>query len=372
MPAGGTLTLATKTIDSDEPGRAEGEPRSWVSIEVRDTGVGMDEAIQKHLFEPYFTTKERGKGSGLGLSTIHGIIIQSGGRIQVESAPGAGTTFRIRLPKLEEPTPLSKVTEGIAELTGTETVLVVEDEPQVRAYAVAALKAYGYRVLAAANTQEALQIFERDMARIDLVLTDVVMPNLSGRDLADRLAQMQPAVKVLFMSGYTSDVMTYHQILADGLALVEKPFSPEQLAQKVREVLGPSKSSGRVLIVADSEVRSLLHPLLDCRGYEAIESAQSGQLPDAAQAGPVDLIITELAVPEQPAIEAVRALRKAMPGVPVIAILEASGGHFLEMERLIAADGTIAKPISPEFLLRTMQEVLRAGRGEQRGTAPLL
>ncbi len=355
MRAGGKLIIETKTLDIDDPEQSEGRQRSWVMIAVRDTGVGMDEATKAHLFEPFFTTKERGRGSGLGLSTIHGIILQSGGHIVVESAPGAGTTFRIRLPKMAELTPLPKSGEENTRLYGTETILVVEDEQQVRAYAVAALKAYGYRVLTAENAQDTLPIFEREMAGIDLVLTDVVMPGLSGRGLAEKLALLQRAVKVLYMSGYTSDIIAYHGILESGLALVEKPFSPEQLAQKVRELLGPPKSLSRVRLVADVEVRRLLHLFLSRSGYEVVET------------DPADLIIIELAVPDQQAVEVVRVLRKEEPGVPIIAILDASGGHFLELERQIGADAAIAKPISAEFLLKTVAEVLLTRRASREG-----
>jgi PAS domain S-box-containing protein len=367
MPGGGTLTIETKETSMDEPGQAEGSPRSWVAVAARDTGVGMDEATQRHLFEPYFTTKETGKGSGLGLSTIHGIIAQSGGHVQVESAPGTGTTFRIYLPKMERPISLPESVEVTPRLFGTETVLAVEDEPEVRAYIVAALKVYGYRVLTAENGQAALMVVEREGEAIDLVLTDVVMPNMSGRDLAARLAQLRPSLKVLYMSGYSYDIVARQGILEDGLALVEKPFSPEQLAQKVREVLGPSKLLSRVLVSADGEVRSQLGLLLSREGYEVVGAAGSRLPGEEKQAHHVDLIITELPTAEQQAIETVRTLRKQMPGAAIIAILEASGARFLEMERLIAADGAMTKPVGTEFLLRTVREVLGAQKTSRRG-----
>jgi PAS domain S-box-containing protein len=362
MPDGGQLTIETNLPDIDEPGQTEGHPRSWIVISVKDTGMGMDKATQAHLFEPYFTTKETGKGSGLGLSTIHGIVAQSGGHIQVESAPGSGTTFRIYLPRMEGPLPDPKSIEEPANLFGTETVLVVEDEAEVRAYSVAALKAYGYRVLTAKDPQEALQVAEREGESIDLALTDVIMPVMSGRDLAARLAQLRPSLKVLYMSGYSSDMIARHGILEEGLTLVEKPFSPEQLAQKVREVLGPPKSLTRVLVLADGEVCLQLRLWLGRGGYEVVEAADINRLEKTGQAHPVDLIITELATAEQQAIETVRKLRHEMPGAAIIAILEASGGAFLEMGRLVAADGTIAKPISIGFLLKTVREVLERKR----------
>jgi PAS domain S-box-containing protein len=362
MPGGGTVAIETKTSDIGESGQTGGPPRSWVAIAVRDTGVGMDEATKAHLFEPYFTTKEIGKGSGLGLSTIHGIIAQSGGHIQVESAPGAGTTFWIYFPKMEGLISFPKSIEETTNLFGTETVLVVEDEAEVRAYTVAALKAYGYRVHTAENAQAALLVVEQEKGDIDLVLTDVVMPSMSGRDLAARLAQLRPSLKVLYMSGYSSDIVAHHGILKEGLTLVEKPFSPEQLAQKVREVLGPPKSLGRVLVSADAEVRNLLRLPLSRGGYEVVEAADSKELEKAGWANPMDLIITELPTAQGQAIETVRELRKLMPGAAIIAILEATGGRFLEMERLVAADGAIAKPISIGFLLKTVRGVLERKR----------
>jgi PAS domain S-box-containing protein len=358
MLGGGTLTIETKEQDSNGSEQNQGPPRSWIAIAVQDTGIGMDKATQAHLFEPYFTTKESGKGSGLGLSTIHGIVAQSSGHIEVESAPGSGTTFRIYLPKMEGPQPVPINIEETTNLFGTETVLVVEDEAEVRAYSVAALKAYGYRVLTAENPQAALLVAEREGEGLDLVLTDVVMPDMSGRNLAARLEQLRPSLKVLYMSGYSSDMIARHGILEDGLTLVEKPFSPEQLAQKVREVLGPPQSLSKVLVLADGEVRNQLRLWLSRGGYEVVETADINQLGKAGQAHPVDLIITELAAAEQQAIDTVRELRRKMPGAAIIVILEASGGSFLEMERLVAADGAMAKPISVGFLLKTVREVL--------------
>ncbi len=366
MPDGGTLTIETQEPDIDQPGQAEGPPRSWVALEVTDTGMGMDQATRAHLFEPYFTTKATGKGSGLGLSTIHGIIVQSGGHVQVESAPGVGTTFRVYFPKMEGPISLPLNIEETTDLFGTETVLVVEDEAEVRRYTVAALKAYGYRVRTAENAKAALLVAEREGERIDLVLTDVVMPNMSGRDLAARLAQLRPSLKVLYMSGYSSDIIARRGLLEDGITLLEKPFSPEQLAVKVREVLGPSKAPSRVLVLAESEVRSLLRPLASRGGYEVVEAADSKRLDEAAQANPVDVIITELPTAEQQAIETVRELRKQMPGAAIVVILEAAGARFLEIERLVAADGAVIKPINTESLLKTLRKALGARKTKRK------
>ena len=170
---------------------------------------------------------------------VQGIVAQSGGYIDVRSEPGQGTTFKIYLPALAEAAADAGRPAAVPALGGKETVLVVEDQAEVRDYAVAALKAYGYRVIQAENAGAALLLCERERGRIHLVLTDVVMPNMSGRELADRLEKMRPGIKVLFMSGYTDDVIAHHGVLEEGAEFIQKPFSPEELAGKVRAVLGP-------------------------------------------------------------------------------------------------------------------------------------
>jgi CheY-like chemotaxis protein len=209
----------------------------YVMLAVSDTGEGMSEETRGHIFEPFFTTKEVGKGTGLGLSTIHGIVEQSGGYVEVASELGRGTTFQIYLPRVVDAQADSKVPEAVPASGGRETVLVVEDQGEVRRYAAAALQAYGYQVMAAANAEEALLLCEREGERIDLILTDVVMPGLSGREMVDWLKKLQPGIKVLFMSGYTDDMIVHHGILRKEAEFIQKPFGPGQLAMKVREML---------------------------------------------------------------------------------------------------------------------------------------
>jgi CheY-like chemotaxis protein len=198
----------------------------------------MNEETRGHIFEPFFTTKGVGKGTGLGLPTIHGIVEQSGGYIEIDSEMGRGTTFKIYLPRVEDASADSGKPEAVSAMGGNETVLVVEDQPEVRGYATAALRAYGYQVIEAASAAEALLVWEREGERIALILTDVVMPSLSGRELADRLKERRPGIKVLFMSGYTDDTIVHHGVLEKDAEFIQKPFSPGQLAIKVREVLG--------------------------------------------------------------------------------------------------------------------------------------
>ncbi len=243
MPDGGKLWIATAGVDLDRNYiRSHPEARAgrYVMLAVSDSGAGMDEETRLRVFEPFFTTKRAGHGTGLGLSTVQGIVAQSGGHVNVYSEPGHGTTFRIYLPALTDAEADSgKPVPPVAVQGGRETILVVEDQEPVRVFAVAVLREYGYRVIQAENAAEALRLCERESGRIHLVLTDVVMPDLSGRGLVEKLAALRPGIKVLFMSGYTDKVVIYHGVLEEGVEFIEKPFSPEELAGKIRAILGP-------------------------------------------------------------------------------------------------------------------------------------
>jgi CheY-like chemotaxis protein len=199
----------------------------------------MAPEIQSRIFEPFYTTKAPGKGTGLGLSVVHGIVQQSGGRIEVDSAPGRGSVFNVFFPAIAEDVPAAAASRSSRreELNGTETLLLVEDEDAVRTTSMMVLQTWGYNVLAAASGEEASQLLAEHAERVELLLTDVVMPGMSGRDLADALRQENPDLKVLFMSGYTSDAVLRHGILHGAANFLEKPFSPATLAKKVRDVL---------------------------------------------------------------------------------------------------------------------------------------
>lgn len=201
----------------------------------------MDEETRRRMFEPFFTTKGVGQGTGLGLSMVQGIVAQSGGYIDVWSECGIGTTFKIYLPAAAEAADDAGTAAGVPALRGHETVLVVEDREEVRHYAVAALAAFGYRVIQAENGEKALMLHQRECGHIDLILTDVSMPNMSGGELADRLQKLQPGIKVLFMSGYADDAVVRDGELEMGRQFIQKPFGPKELAGKVRAVLGLPK-----------------------------------------------------------------------------------------------------------------------------------
>jgi CheY-like chemotaxis protein len=206
-------------------------------LAVSDTGVGMDEATLSRVFEPFFTTKEKGKGTGLGLATVYGIVKQSGGYIWVYSEPGRGATFKVYLPRVDEEAESFRVLPVAEAPGGSETVLLVEDEAAVRDMVRQLLAASGYTVLEAQSPEDALLLGERHPGPIHLLLTDVVMPAMGGRELAERLRGSRPELKVLYISGYTDNAIVHHGVLDEGMAFLQKPFTRQALARKVRAVL---------------------------------------------------------------------------------------------------------------------------------------
>jgi CheY-like chemotaxis protein len=241
MPDGGELEISTRTaqiaVDAlyhlqDRP------PGEYVLLTVADSGVGMDEQTMQHLFEPFFTTKVQGRGTGLGMATVYGIVKQSRGWIDVASRPGSGTTVKVHLPRTDAP--VSREELSVAEIASArgETVLIVEDQDTVRQLAANVLKQHGYCTIEAASGSEAVLLLQQpEPPAIDLLLTDVILPGINGRELADRIRSQIPAVKVLFMSGYAGDALGRRGVLEDGLAFLPKPFTPAALLHKVRTVL---------------------------------------------------------------------------------------------------------------------------------------
>jgi CheY-like chemotaxis protein len=240
MPRGGKLTITISNTVMDDisirqhPGAV---PGSYVMLAISDTGCGMDRETQSHIFEPFFTTKELGKGTGLGLSTVYGVVKQSGGYISVYSEVGQGTTFKIYLPRIEKPLAAAPAAQPV-DVRGWETVLLVEDAAALRELGRELLEATGYKVLDAANSFDAIRVADDYQDTIHLLMTDVVMPGMDGRKLAEHMIKNFPGIKVLYMSGYTDDAIMHHGVLEPGLTLLQKPFTRDTFTRKVREVLG--------------------------------------------------------------------------------------------------------------------------------------
>jgi PAS domain S-box-containing protein len=245
MPQGGRLTIETCSVALDEAYseiHPDVQPGEYVMLAVSDTGSGMDPHTKARIFEPFFTTKGPGKGTGLGLAVVHGIVKQSGGHVEVYSEVDKGTTFKVYLPAVKDGLPAGSSFHGLHTMPkGNETVLLAEDEDAVRTLACHVLRSCGYVVLEASDGQEALRVAQKHKGPINLLLSDVIMPHLSGRQLVERMAAVKPVMKLLFFSGYTDDAMVRHGVLDTDYAFLNKPFTPAALAQKVRDVLDEKK-----------------------------------------------------------------------------------------------------------------------------------
>ena len=240
MPNGGTLTIETANVELDEHYTAmhsSVKPGPYVALTVTDSGSGMSSHVLDHLFEPFFTTKGEGKGTGLGLATVHGIAARSGGSVNVYSEVGRGSSFKVYFPRIVEGAPIAGVPATLPKSsTGTETVLVVEDSDALRELTRRLLSTLGYTVLVAANAVQASKVFDENPS-IDVLLTDVVMPGPSGPDLSEQLVKRRPLLKVIYMSGYTDEAIVQHGVLLPGIAFLHKPFTSGALGRKIREVL---------------------------------------------------------------------------------------------------------------------------------------
>jgi CheY-like chemotaxis protein len=364
MPRGGTLAIETTDIDivEDDAVRYPGlAPGAYTLLTVSDTGLGMEEETQRHIFEPFFTTKPEGAGTGLGLSTVYGIVRQSGGRVFAESKPGQGATFRIFLPRVAAAGHPEVVTpEDDTDVRASETILVVEDQEDVRMLTAEVLRDLGYRVLEASSGSAALRQVEQYTEPIHLLLTDLVMPGMSGRELVDRVRLLRPALKHMFMSGYAGhpgDALSGGT--AAGAAFIAKPFTPAALAKKVREVLGRRGTHGAILVVDDEEgIQELFRSVLGSAGYEVVAARNGEEAVKIAQEREFDLVITDLVMPEREGLGTIQVLRREHPYLKVAAMSGAFGGHFLDVAAKLGACASLKKPISPEQLLVTVRDLL--------------
>ncbi len=241
MPTGGTLRIATRSISVDH-NHPHLKPGEYVVLSVRDSGIGMDDELQQKIFDPFFTTKSREKGSGLGLSTVYGMVNQNGGHIEVESEPNAGSEFHIYLPLLEcHPKTINPEPDEPEILKGSETILFVEDEPVLMNLAQVNLSRYGYRVYTASDGLQGIEVFKKYMDEIDLLVTDVIMPGMGGPEMIKKISEIQPDVKVLYCSGYTDHALVHHGELAEGLELIQKPYTAQELLLRIRKIIDSEK-----------------------------------------------------------------------------------------------------------------------------------
>lgn len=363
MPGGGDLLIETANARLDEEyvaSQAEVAPGQYVVIAVTDTGEGMDRGTLTRVFEPFFTTKEVGKGTGLGLSMVYGFVKQSGGNVKVYSEEGRGTTVKIYLPRLLSEAASDEeealVIAGLEVSARRETVLAVEDDDDVRAYTVECLRELGYRVLEAHDGPSALRLLERQEEQIDLLFTDVVMPGMSGSELAHAARERQPALKVLYTSGYTRNAIVHGGRLDPGVEMIPKPFAFSALAQKVRDVLDAGRT-GRVLVIdGEANARLALVEALHAAGYAADEASTAAEGLAALRSaqGRFDAVVIDTGVGDGLATE----LRALHADLPILLLLpdEARAVAARPADRCTA---TLVKPFTPAVLTEALSAVVQ-------------
>ncbi|MBI3207370.1 MAG: response regulator [Candidatus Solibacter usitatus] len=362
MPNGGRLRFETRNVEldadsvRDHPGVA---PGPFVELVIRDTGTGIDPEVLPHIFEVFFTTKGYGEGTGLGLSTVHNVVSQVGGFQIVQSELGVGTAFHVYLPRLAGRTEVvDDAPAAVLPQGNGETVLLVEDQVEVLQLVRTMLEGLGYTVLSTSIPAEALRIAAEHVGKIHLLLSDVVMPELSGPDLARRIQWARPNIKTVFMSGYTSDYYAANPGLWEARSFLQKPVSAALLSAKIREALGPPRPA-RIVVVDDEEsVRSVVAATLQSAGYEVLCFENGSLAVEEAERNEIDLMITDLVMPKQEGLETIRQVHERWPHLKVIAMSGVFGGRYLAMAGKMGAHDTIAKPFLPQQLLEKVRELL--------------
>jgi CheY-like chemotaxis protein len=360
MPQGGELVIETANARLDEnyaTTHAEVGPGQYVMIAVTDSGSGMPKIVADRAFEPFYTTKEIGKGTGLGLSMIYGFIKQSGGHVKIYSEEGQGTTVKMYLPRLLRKTSTeddsASLSPGFEESARQETILVVEDDDDVRAYTVDCLRDLGYRVLEAHDGPSALRLLERQENPVDLLFTDVVMPGMTGRQLADEARKQQSRLRVLYTSGYTRNAIVHAGRLDPGVEMIAKPFTFEALAQKVRDVLDAGRTRCALVVDSDASGDSVLASL-DMR-LEAAGSGTEALNKVRVAKGAYDVVIIDGDLPDQPASALARELRALHLHLPLVIT---SRKHARGIELAFADDPCTAVLTRP-YTLADLEHVLR-------------
>ena len=362
MPDGGKIDIETANVELDDASAAaidpDATPGRYIRIAVTDTGHGMDEATRQHVFEPFFTTKEAGKGTGLGLSTVYGIMRQSDGWVIVSSQVDVGTSFKIYFPRIDA-CPLPEAKRSSAPAKSGETVLLVEDQDAVRSFTKAVLTEYGYHTLEAPNGEEAIAIAKGYPGQIHLLLTDVVLTGMNGKVLSERLRELRPNLRTVFISGYTANVIAKRGVLDHGAAFLQKPFSPDELAVKVREVLGDAEVGVvTVLLAEDSKiVRKLLAEIMCEGGYAVVEVCDGLQALERLREQPVQVVLMDMNMPRLSGLAAAKEMRKQHSQVKIILMSAAFEDGFHVNLKELGVDAVLPKPVSPETLLGTLRQV---------------
>ena len=369
MPEGGKLTIETANARLDEQysaAHAEVAPGNYVVIAVTDTGTGMSKETLARVFDPFFTTKGVGKGTGLGLSMVYGFVKQSGGHVKIYSEPDEGTTVKIYLPRVMNVDEADENDEPaeVDRMRREQRILVVEDDDDVRAYTVEILRELGYRVLEAHDGPSAMRLLERQEQRVDLLFTDIVMPGLSGRELADAARRSHPTLKVLYTSGYARNAIVHGGRLDPGVEMIAKPFTYQGLAEKIADVLDAGRT-GRVLLVeSDETVRMFAVEALVGAGNTVDEAATASEALGRIRAagGRYDAVVMDVPSPEKGGESLVNALRAMHSDLPILIasndLVEALRERFADDRRV----AVIGKPYNAARLQSALDE-LRARRG---------
>jgi PAS domain S-box-containing protein len=362
MPQGGVLTIETRNVEvgGDAPGAFGLPPGRYVSLLVRDTGHGMDEETLSHMFEPFFTTKELGKGTGLGLPTVYGIVMQSGGDVAVESVEGEGTTMRVFLPRIEAPAEREAAPAAAEPVArGSETLLVVEDEELVRELVREFLESAGYTVIEAPDAEAALLLAEANREAIDLLVTDVILPGMNGLDLAVQLSASMPGLKTVFVSGYPGDAVFRDGTFDPGAAFLPKPFTRHILTQKVREALDrTARAAPSVMVIdEDEDIRRLLGRMLRTAGYAVVE-ATSPSSPDGARAARLDVVLADVTSNPQ-SMTALQRLRLAHPETQIVLMAGAFSDRLLRDASGLGVHATLQKPLDEHRVLEAVGQALK-------------
>jgi two-component system cell cycle sensor histidine kinase/response regulator CckA len=363
MPDGGRVEIQTENFETDSPSFDPHPflPRgNYILLSVTDNGAGMDESTRQRIFEPFYTTKAPGSGTGLGLPMVQHIVKQNGGFLSIQSAKGLGTTVRIYLPAAKAIKPEIQMQSTASENTPTgrgETILVVEDNRDLRKLMRDILEQLGYSVLDAASATEAVELSSNLTGGLDLLICDVLLPDAAGRDLAESLLESRPGLPVLYISGHPA-LVSRDDAFYPGGEFLAKPFNKGELGESVRSMLDRQRRK-RVLFVDDDEqVVMFASEVLREAGYDVLVGEDGNVALSLVEKEQLDLVITDLVMREREGLETMMKLRESHPELPVVAISGAFGGHFLRSASLLGARATLAKPFSGEDLVNVVRMVL--------------